>query len=96
MLNGICIGFSDATRGVVAGGENPSVIQDVMDYVTIATAGNAVDFGDMTCSNNNSSDGGCGSSTRGVFQHRTPTIMEHFFILNISTLGNAAEFIVTC
>ena len=63
-----------------------------MDYVTIASTGNAVDFGDMTAATNNSSDGGCGNATRAVFHTRTPNNNGGFFHYNIATTGNAAEF----
>ena len=39
------------TRGVFSGGFTPSPSpgnQDVMDYINIATTGNAIDFGDLT------------------------------------------------
>ena len=54
-------------RGVIGGGRdssNPAV--DTMDFIEIATTGNATDFGNL-------SDGGrdypagCGSATRGIF-----------------------------
>ena len=54
-------------RGVVEGGRDPSNPHvNTMDFIEIATTGNATDFGDL-------SDGGrdypsgCGSSTRGIF-----------------------------
>jgi len=34
------------TRGIWFGGSTPSVT-NVMDYITIATTGNAADFGDL-------------------------------------------------
>ena len=39
---------------------------NVIDYVTIASTGNAVDFGDIDITYSNSSDGGCGNATRGI------------------------------
>ncbi len=39
------------TRGVISGGQqkpSPNANSDVMDYVTIPTTGNAVDFGNLT------------------------------------------------
>ena len=43
---------SSSTRLVIGGGmtsTSPSIVRtDVMEYVTIATTGTAVDFGDMT------------------------------------------------
>ena len=38
---------ASATRGVFGGGHTPTVI-NVIDFVTIATASNATDFGDLT------------------------------------------------
>ena len=43
-----CRGASDATRGVMAGGNDGSAQTNVIDYITIQTTGNAVDFGDLT------------------------------------------------
>ena len=44
--------LSNGPRGVWANGQNntqdPSVYKDIMDYVTIASTGNATDFGDTT------------------------------------------------
>jgi len=44
-------GATDATYGLIAGGEvnNPGNTDlDIIDYITIATPGNATDFGDLT------------------------------------------------
>ena len=38
---------SNSTRGVAAGGAAPGV-SNVIDYVTIASTGDAADFGDLT------------------------------------------------
>ena len=37
---------SNGSRGIFAGGQNPQ--KNEIDYITIATAGNATDFGDLT------------------------------------------------
>jgi hypothetical protein len=42
-------GCSSAIRGVFGGGTTGSV-SNVIDYVTIASTGNAIDFGDLTFS----------------------------------------------
>ena len=39
--------MSSSTRGLFAGGSDPS-ISNVIDYVTIQTTGNSTDFGDIT------------------------------------------------
>ena len=49
--------MSDPTRGVFGGGTNPDNV--TIDYITIASTGNAADFGDMsvqTGDTNNISD----------------------------------------
>jgi hypothetical protein len=55
------------TRGVFGSGVGaaPNPQLNTIDYITIASVGNAIDFGDMTTV---SDRGGAGSSsTRGVF-----------------------------
>ena len=55
-------GCSSSTRGLFGGGYTNS---NVIDYVTIATTGNATDFGDLTVGRYYLA--GCSSSTRGLF-----------------------------
>ena len=38
---------SNTTRGVFAGGEDAAIVP-VIDYITIASTGNATDFGNLT------------------------------------------------
>ena len=60
---------ADSTRGIAAGGYDEPVSSpgylDVIDYVTIATRGNALDHGDLTVARNGLS--GTSNSVRGVF-----------------------------
>jgi hypothetical protein len=90
--------FGSATRGVSLGGfigpgGSPTVDINVIDYVTIMSTGNSVDFGDTTvivrypCSVNN--------ATRGVITGgiSTPTTGIKVMSYNtIATLGNAQDF----
>lgn len=46
--------MSNKTRGIFAGGDT---VINLMDYITIASTGNATDFGDMTVSLARSRDG---------------------------------------
>tara|TARA_R110000868_G_scaffold101771_13_gene280308 strand:+ start:3228 stop:3410 length:183 start_codon:yes stop_codon:yes gene_type:complete len=39
---------SSPTRGVIGGGADGLTNYNIIDYVTIATTGNAIDFGDLT------------------------------------------------
>jgi len=80
-------------RGVFGGGRtSPEGIRDTIDYFTIATLGNATDFGNLT--NATSEFGGCASSTRGIFMggETFPTNINNIQYLTISQLGNTFDF----
>ena len=92
-------GVSNSTRGVfMAGGQHPGSspltgFVDTIDYVTIASAGDAVDFGDATEARRH--QGTCCSQTRGVCAagYKTPGTPSNVIdFITISTLGNAADF----
>ena len=82
-------------RGVFGGGysSSPHASQQVMDYVTIATLGNAADFGDLTVARSAKSGGA--SSTRGIFlsgrfyPNNWYNIIDY---ITISSTGNAFDF----
>ena len=77
------------TRGVMGGGSKlVSGSTNSIGYITMATTGNSVDFGDANTTDTSPS-GVVSSSTRGVFIHATPTASE---FITISTLGNAQTF----
>ena len=63
----------------------------MIEYITIATLGNAKDFGDLTVSRSAGSN--TSSSTRAVFQNGfnpgTQNVMDY---TQIPTLGNAVDF----
>jgi hypothetical protein len=61
---------------------------NVIDYVTIATAGNATDFGDLLAAG--SGLAGCSSSTRGVFGGINGTNVIQY--VTIESTGNATSF----
>jgi len=85
-------GFSSAIahRGVWAGGLTPS-FQNVIDFVEIATLGNATDFGNMTASKGRSS--GTASTTRGLFfGGHTPGRLATIDFIEVATEGNASDF----
>ena len=74
-------------RGVFGGGApGPS---NVLDYITIASVGNATDFGDLTVARAYPS--ACSSSTRGVFGGGL-TITNTVDYITIATTGNATDF----
>ena len=88
-------GLSNSTRAVFSAGEILSgtfQAVDTMDYVAIATTGNASDFGDLGTSVYHSMS--TQSSTRGLIQGGREGGALYDFIkrITISTTGNAAGF----
>jgi hypothetical protein len=87
-------GLSDQTRSIFAGGYSMPAQTHVnsMEYVTIASTGNGVNFGDMI---QTKSIGFTGSSpTRGIIAggRETPNWYNNISYVTISTLGNVADF----
>ena len=86
------------TRGIFAGGYQPSSpkFDNVIEYITIASAGNATDFGDMTTGRFNMTAGGCSSITRGIFgggKILSPgTVMNNIDFITIATTGDSTDF----
>jgi len=89
-------GFSSPTRGVIAGGESPSPLNngtDIIQFVTIASEGNATDFGDLTTVQ--SRGDGTSSQIRGIIYSgkRNPTAYSNTIeFVTIATTGNGADF----
>ena len=81
---------ASTTRGLFSGEVFSS---NVIQYITIATAGNAIDFGDLTRGREYHS-GGCNSTTRGVFAPSQGSNNESNVIdyVTIATTGNATDF----
>ena len=89
--------FSSSTRGVVGGGaiygpDSPAYTPyNTIEYVTIASTGNAQDFGDLTGVNNYLS--GTSNSTRGIFnQGSSPANLNTIQYVTIASAGNAQDF----
>ena len=82
-------GFGNEIRGVMAG-SGPET--NTMEYITIASAGNGIDFGDMTEGRGYS--GGTASSTRGIIAggYDHPTNVNTIDYVEIMTTGNAKDF----
>ena len=87
-------GVADATRALFAGGIGPSSpfpTVNRIEYFTIATTGNATDFGDLTYSARY--PGSMGDSTRGVFMGgATPSAINTICFVTIQTTGDATDF----
>jgi len=92
--------LSNGTRGIGAGGWTPLnhpvyPAHNVIEYVTISSTGNAVDYGDLTVGRLRTP--GCASPTRGLFfagQNDGPgsTKYKSIDFISIATLGNAQNF----
>ena len=89
-------GVANQTRGIFAGGYSPTSPQgnrDIIDYVTIAQEGNAVDFGNLAAPTREHTAGS--SSTRGCFASGKapgPTVINRIDYITIATTGDAQDF----
>ena len=86
-------GLSNATRGIITAMENPSWSNNNsnrIDFITIATTGNATDFGDLYFGTRES--GGCASPTRGIVKGGSPTHSNVIQFITISTTGDSSDF----
>ena len=87
--------FSNSIRGVVYGGTGPgsptTTEGNCIQYITIATTGNSLDFGDLVTYRNRSA-GAC-DATRGLFGGGNPgSARNNIEYVTISTLGNSQDF----
>ena len=89
---------SSPTRGLFAGGRDsadaPVYNQNDIHYVTIATLGNALDFGDLSYTPYSAM--GTGSSTRGIFtggyNSAGNAAYDNIEYVTIASTGNAQDF----
>jgi len=87
------------SRGLIMGGNSPGAPNDGrlnnIEFVTISSAGNSQDFGDLT-GNGRSNLGSCASATRGFamggFDENTPNYNNEIDFVTISSTGNATDF----
>jgi len=83
-------GYSNSTRGIITG---YGVSFGAVDYVTMASAGNASDFGDFSDSNRTNQCRAAGSTTRlitGAFQNSTRRRNTDYF--TVATTGNGTDY----
>ena len=89
---------SSSTRGCVGGGfvapPSPYVVSDVIDYVTIATTANAIDFGNMQSSGYSYAT--ASNQTRGLFaggyRPNNSAVVDTIDLITIATAANATDF----
>ena len=97
--SGRLAGCSNGTRGVFAGGRaypsspSPSTFTtNRIDYITVASTGNAIRFGDLTSSNRNML-AAAANSTRGIFAGGYgPTSTNVIDYITFTSTGNAQDF----
>jgi hypothetical protein len=84
--------LSNSTRGLFAGGYVAPSNVNTIDYVTIASAGNAIDFGDLLVAS--SYMAGTSNSIKGLFGLRTAggVLSERIDSVVINSLGNSSDF----
>jgi len=88
---------SSSTRGLFGGGyqpTTPTTILNNVDYVTISTLGNSIDFGDLT--QGRAQVAACSNATRGVFCSGATSFpsgsVNTIDYVTIASTGNAVDF----
>ena len=83
---------SNGTRCCYAGGYggSPAATQNVIEYITTMSTGNATDFGDLTRAGSNSS--GTGDGSRGIFWGGSVNSDGSIQYITIESTGNATNF----
>ena len=86
-------GLSNATRGIMTRGYGaPTLSRNEIDFFTMATQANALDFGDAT--NQEHAVAGCvaGNTTRGVFAGGGDSSTTDISYITYTTTGNTTKF----
>jgi len=88
-------GACNAVRGIFAGGyrypQSPRGATNIIQFITIATTGNATDFGDLLAAKRFSA--GTSSATRAVwFGGLAPSALNVIEYVQIATTGNSVDF----
>ena len=93
-MGGAC---ASETRGLIGGGykpaASPSAVVDIIEYFTMASQGNTIDFGNL--SDARGEVNACSNSTRGMWVGGEDVPFADMNILDyieIATLGNALDF----
>ena len=85
--------LNGGARGLFGGGQSISPVSNIIEFVTISSTGNAIDFGDLTVSRRLPTS--CASSIRGIFgggyvnSVGSQNIIDYITILSA---GNAIDF----
>ena len=84
--------MASTTRGIIGGGYPTPANTNIIDFITIASTGNASDFGDLT--GLYSVGSATSNSIRGVFcgGYTSPSKHNLMEFVTIATTGNASDF----
>lgn len=77
------------TRGIWMGGATPSDT-DRIDYATLSTTGNAIDFGNLTVARHSNGDGGMASRTRGFYARGSSPITGRIEYVTFASGGTSS------
>ena len=85
-------GISNGTRGVYNSGEAPSGVSANIQFITIASTGNATNFGELNVRRR--ACGMCSNSTRGLFAagYNGGASTNRIEFITISSTGNGTDF----
>ena len=84
-------------RACFAGGSVSGTNTNVIEFLTLASSGNAADFGDLTGTRTSMPAGQANSKTRGLYSagyesHPGPGNINNIEYITINTTGNATDF----
>jgi hypothetical protein len=83
--------YNSGTRGIFGGGYDQPALTDTIDYITISSTGNALDFGNLTDAR--LLPGALASSVRGIIGGGTdPSASNIIDYVTIPSTGNANDF----
>ena len=89
---------SNGVRAVWGGGMGnvpiaSSGLSNIIDYVTIASKGNSIKFGDLSVTRRMLGEGACSNKVRGIFAGgQQPALLTVMDYITIATDGNAVYF----
>ena len=83
---------NSSTRAIICSGDDGSGNDNELSYITLASKGDAIDFGDSI--DNTAGSGGAGTSnqTRGVYRPASGNADTALETVIIATLGNSTAF----
>ena len=81
--------MNSSTRGIFAGGSPSGGAINGIEYITISTTGNSLDFGDTYTMKEGR---GCSNSTRGLIAGGYSPTVNTIEYITMATLGNASDF----